>query len=102
MAATSDTHPRANAQGSPPLSRGDCLRIVGLSAVLWTFALGVPWQTKLLPEIKAEKGEGVVFISIVVVFLLAGLAPLLAVTLMTLRQGFAPRQKRSTGILPVP
>jgi arylsulfatase A-like enzyme len=87
---------------SPSFPRRDSLWIAGLAAAVWTFALGIPWQTKLFPEIKAEGGQGLLFVNIVLVFLLAGLAPLLAVTLTMLRRDFAPRRRRSTGILPLP
>lgn len=79
-------------KAAPPLpggvpSRGQCLRLAALVTAAWTFALGVPWQVKLLPEIEAENGWSMP--AMVLAFLAAGIAPLVAATLAALRSDFA-------------
>jgi hypothetical protein len=68
------------------LSRRDCFRTAGLLAGLWTFVLGVPWQIKILPEIRAE--DGWIMPAVVLVCLWSGLGPLLAVNLVMLKSDF--------------
>ena len=51
----------------------DCWRQAFLLALFWSFALGAPWQLKLLPEIRAENGW--IMPAMVLSVLAAALAP---------------------------
>lgn len=65
-------------------------RLAWLLAGLWVFILGVPWQIKVLEELKAENGW--IVPALVFSTLFAGLVPMILVCLLMWIQDFGPAQ----------
>jgi hypothetical protein len=89
--------PAARLRGAT-VTRRDCRRIAALLAGIWTIALGAPWQIKILADIRDERGW--ILPAVIFVFLAAGLAPLIAVSLMMLKADF--ESSNVAGTLRVP
>lgn len=69
------------------ISLGESRRLSWLLASLWAFLLGVPWQIKVLAEIKAENGW--ILPALVLSTMLAGLVPLMLVSILMWKIDFA-------------
>jgi arylsulfatase A-like enzyme len=61
-------------------------RLALLVALVWAVVGGVPWQARLWPEIRAENGW--IMPAVILVFSVAGLAPLILVSGLMLRRDF--------------
>ena len=64
----------------------DVQRFAVLTTLLWTFAVAVPWQVKILPEIRAEGGW--LMPCVVLAHMLAALGPLAFVSLAMMKRDF--------------
>lgn len=71
----------------PVIGLGESRRLAWLLAALWAFLLGIPWQIKVLAEIKAENGW--ILPALVLSTLLAGLVPLMLVAILMWKIDFA-------------
>jgi hypothetical protein len=69
-------------------------RIPLLMAGLWVLALGVPWQIKLLPDVRNYQGW--IMPAVVLISLFAALAPILATNLMMLLEDFGRQLRRAS------
>jgi len=69
------------------ITSGDCLRLALLIAALWAIALMAPWQIKIRSEIVHED-NGWIVPAATLLFTAAGLAPLLTVSLLMMKQDF--------------
>ena len=72
----------------PIISFAESRRLAWLLAGLWVFLLGVPWQIKVLDELKAE--DGWIVPALVFSTLFAGLVPMILICLLMWIQDFGP------------
>jgi len=68
------------------LTTGDCRRQAVLLSLTWSGVLGIPWQVKILEEIRAEQGW--LLPGVVLVFSAAALLPVMYVSCLMLKRDF--------------
>ncbi|GAB4161120.1 MAG: hypothetical protein Tsb009_38470 [Planctomycetaceae bacterium] len=79
------SHEKNPAVSMTPL--GEARRLAFLLAGSWAIALMVPWQVKLMPEIRSEE-QGWVFPVVTLLFTVAALSPLMYVSLLSMMRDF--------------
>jgi arylsulfatase A-like enzyme len=88
---------RAGRKTDLEFAGADVRRFAVLATLLWTFSTAIPWQAKILPEIRAE--DGWLMPCLVLAHTLAALGPLAFVSLAMMKRDFETGVEGDEGAL---